>query len=58
MNDPEFFAGTAQDDISAASVGQREPTEALRSAQAWALLAIAAAINRLASEPAIFRWTG
>ena len=48
MNTPDHYAGTAEQDISSAVTGAHDFAETMQSARVWALLAIAAAINRLA----------
>jgi hypothetical protein len=48
MNTPEFYAGTAEQDISSAVTGAHDLAETIQSAGVYALLAVAAAINRLA----------
>jgi hypothetical protein len=48
MNTQDFHAGTAGQDISSAVTGSHDFAETIQSAGAYALLALAAAINRLA----------
>jgi hypothetical protein len=48
MNTPDFYADTAAGDISSAVTGAHDFAETIQSAHVWALLAIAAAVNRLA----------
>jgi hypothetical protein len=48
MNPPDHYAGTAEQDISSAVTGAHDFAETIQSAGVYALLAIAAAINRLA----------
>ena len=48
MNTPEFYAGTAEQDISSVVTGAHDFAETIQSAGVYALLAVAAAINRLA----------
>jgi hypothetical protein len=49
MNTPDFYAGTAEQDIRSAVTGARDFAETIQSAGVYALLAVAAAINRLAN---------
>jgi hypothetical protein len=48
MNTPEYFADQGEYNLSAAVTGERDFAQATESAGVWALLAVAAAINRLA----------
>jgi hypothetical protein len=48
MNTPDFYAGTAEQDISSAVTGAHDFAETIQSAGVYALLAVAAAVNRLA----------
>ena len=48
MNTPDHYAGTAEQDISSAVTGAHDFAETIQSAGVYALLAVAAAINRLA----------
>jgi hypothetical protein len=45
MNTPDYYAGTAEQDISSAVTGAHDFAETIRSASVYALLAVAAAIN-------------
>jgi len=48
MNTVDHYAGTAEQDISSAVTGAHDFAETIQSASVYALLAIAAAVNRLA----------
>jgi hypothetical protein len=48
MNTPDHYTGTAEQDISSAVTGAHDFAETIQSAGVYALLAVAAAINRLA----------
>ncbi|HEY8112865.1 MAG TPA: hypothetical protein VII16_08350 [Actinomycetes bacterium] len=48
MNTPDFYAGTAEQDISSAVTGAHDFAETIQSARVYVLLAIAAAVDRLA----------
>jgi hypothetical protein len=48
MNTPEHYPGAAEQDLSSAVTGAHDFAETIQSAGIYALLAIAAAINRLA----------
>jgi hypothetical protein len=48
MNTPDHYAGTAEQDISSAVTGAHDFAETIQSAGVYALLAVAAAIKRLA----------
>ena len=48
MRTPDHYAGTAEQDISSAVTGAHDFAETIQAAHVWALLAIAAATNRLA----------
>jgi hypothetical protein len=48
MNTPDHYTGTAEQDISSAVTGVHDFAETIQSAGVYPLLAVAAAINRLA----------